>query len=109
MAITGVTAMRTRSEILTDTEQQLAQLDTVFAEQTGRSLGTVDFLLKTAIDTVQSSPAADISVVLARRLAGVRQLTALMVADATGHVLYSSEPPPGRCCQRRASTFWRKP
>jgi hypothetical protein len=95
LALTGVTAMRTRSEILAGTERQLAQLDMVFAEQTGRTLETVDFLLKTAINTVQSSPGgADMNAVLARSLAGVRQVTALMIADAAAHVVYSSEPHP---------------
>src|SRR5271167_989493 len=60
----------TRSAILTDTERQLAQLNTVFAGQTGRAPKNLDSLLKTAIDTVPSLPAADVNVGLARRLAG---------------------------------------
>ncbi len=43
-----------RAVILADTEHQMSRLDMVFAEQTGRAVETVDFMLRNSIDAFTS-------------------------------------------------------
>ena len=91
-----------RALIISDTERQMARLDMVFAEQTGRAVETVDFILRNVIENLQAlranppaNPPADAAVyrqLLARRIAGVRQVSEVAVTDASGQVLYSSQP-----------------
>ena len=101
LLIVGVTVhelMTLRSAIVADTAQQMARLDMVFAEQTGRAVETVDFILRNAIETWETSRAEKpvdpvaFGALLARRISGVRQLTELAITDASGHVLLSSRP-----------------
>jgi signal transduction histidine kinase len=85
-----------RASIISDTEHQMARLDMVFAEQTGRAVETVDFILRNAIENLQTlrakAPvdAAAYQELLARRIMGVRQVSELAVTDESGQVLYSS-------------------
>jgi hypothetical protein len=99
LLIVGGTVHRllaTRALIIGDTEQQLSRLDMVFAEQTGRAIEGVDLILKNAIDTLQSlraKPPVEARAyqeLLARRIAGVRQVSEIAITDVHGVVLYSS-------------------
>jgi hypothetical protein len=99
VAIVGVTAhqlLSFRSTIITDTERQMARLDMVFAEQTGRAVETVDFILRNAIETLQTlqaKPPVDArayDALLHRRIDGVRQVSEIAVTDPRGNILYSS-------------------
>jgi signal transduction histidine kinase len=93
---TGQQLFASRAMIIADTTQQMSRLDMVFAEQTGRAVEGVDLILHNAIETLQSmraSPPVDASEyedVLARRIAGVRQVSEVAIADPEGQVLYSS-------------------
>ena len=85
--------MTLRASIINDTTQQMARLDMVFAEQTGRATETVDFIVRNAIETLDAHPpasAADFDALISRRIQGVRQIAALEITDATGHVLYTT-------------------
>ncbi len=86
--------MTLRAAIIDDTAQQMARLDMVFAEQTGRAIETVDFIVRNAIETLgRSQPpasAADFDALLSRRIQGVRQIAELAITDASGHVLYAT-------------------
>jgi hypothetical protein len=99
LLIVGVTAHQLatlRASIVADTAQQMSRLDMVFAEQTGRAVETVDFILRNAIETLLTQrathpPDADtFDALLGRRAEGVRQLIEVMITDVSGHVLYSS-------------------
>ena len=50
--------MTLRAAIVADTARQMARLDMVFAEQTGRAIETVDFIVRNAIETLQTERAA---------------------------------------------------
>ena len=88
-----------RHAVVADTERQMARLDMVFAEQTGRAVESVDLLLVNAIETLQdphspTDPAA-FNELLGRRVAGLRQVSEIIIATADGSVLHaSSQPPP---------------
>src|ERR1700751_3811383 len=54
--IIGATAQQllvVRSAIIENTKSQMSRLDMVFAEQTGRAVETVDFILRNAVETLQ--------------------------------------------------------
>jgi signal transduction histidine kinase/CheY-like chemotaxis protein len=95
----GVTALQLftgRASVLADTERQMARLDMVFAEQTGRAVETIDFILRNAIEYLEvlraRAPfdAAGFQESLAKRIAGVRQIGEIAITDTGGHILYSS-------------------
>ena len=99
VAIVGATAnqlLSARSAIIADTERQMARLDMVFAEQTGRAVETVDFILRNAIETLQAlraKPPVDgraYNDLLHRRTEGVRQVSEVEITDSQGNILYSS-------------------
>ena len=101
--ILGVTAQQllaSRSSIIADTQRQMARLDMVFAEQTGRAVETVDFSLRNAIETLQTlraTPPVDgraFDELLRRQIDGVRQVSEIAIADEAGHILYSSRTGP---------------
>ncbi len=87
-----------RAAAIADTDRQLRRLDMVFAEQTGRAVETVDYILNTAIEILQTArrtPPVDtgsIEARLRRRANGIRQLTAVALTDASGTVIFSSRP-----------------
>jgi signal transduction histidine kinase/CheY-like chemotaxis protein len=100
LLITGASVdqlLHERRFIITDSERQMSRLDMVFAEQTGRAIETVDLVIRGAIETWLASPdlsARDpvFAATLARRMRGVRQMTALAITDAAGNVLHASGP-----------------
>jgi signal transduction histidine kinase len=102
--IIGATAQQllvVRSAIIENTKRQMSRLDMVFAEQTGRAVETVDFILRNAIETLQSlraTPPVDthaLDELLRRRIQGVRQVSEVAITDAAGRIVYSSsEGPP---------------
>ena len=88
---------RGRDMLMSETEQQVSRLDMVFAEQTGRAVETVDFIIRNVIEAWHaqgSKPPAEAAAgfreLLARRIAGVRQVSELGIADAAGQVVVSS-------------------
>lgn len=89
-----------RAAILRDAEKQMARLDMVFAEQTGRAVETVDVILRDAVETLQhqrgrSSVNTDAyNNFLRRRTEGVRQITAMAITDADGNILYATPQVP---------------
>jgi signal transduction histidine kinase/ActR/RegA family two-component response regulator len=101
--IVGATAqqlLQIRSAILDNTERQMARLDMVFAEQTGRAVETIDFILRAGIDALQAQRVNDhpetaiVERQILRRMEGVRQVRRVAFADATGRIILS-EPPVG--------------
>ncbi len=102
VAATVQQLLSSRATILADTEYQLSRLDMVFAEQTGRAVESVDFLLRNAIETLQTrraAPPVDSDTYdewLSHRIVGVHQLNEIVIADRDGRVLYSSRPGPAR-------------
>jgi signal transduction histidine kinase len=100
MGITIQQILTVRSATIADTERQMARLDMVFAEQTGRAVETVDFILRDAIETLQrarAAPSFDEEAyrgLLRRRAAGVRQITEVLITDGAGNPLYSSNKEP---------------
>ena len=86
----------TREATISDTERQMARLDMVFAEQTGRAVEAVDLLVGSALETIQlhmiqNRPLTGIDDLFRRRIAGVRQLHALTVFDAIGQILVDTD------------------
>jgi signal transduction histidine kinase len=101
LLIAGVTTHRLlqrRASIMADTERHLMRLDMAFAEQTGRAVETVDFILANASDTLATArahPPVDIAAITAalrRRIIGVRQLIGVALTDADGNLLLSTQP-----------------
>jgi signal transduction histidine kinase/CheY-like chemotaxis protein len=96
VAATAHQLLTNRALMMSNTEQQMARLDMVFAEQTGRAVQGVDLILRNTIDTLQSLrarppiDAKDYQETLARRIAGVPQVSEVAITDASGRVLYSS-------------------
>jgi hypothetical protein len=80
-----------RAAILADTEHQMARLDMVFAEQTGRAVETVDFILRSSIESflaLGAKPPIDAGAYddwLRRRIAGVPQVKEVALTDKDGH------------------------
>ena len=89
-----------RATILADTEHQMSRLDMVFAEQTGRAVETVDFILRNSIDafaSLHAKPPIDAGAYddwLRRRIAGVRQVREVAITDKNGDILFSSRSGP---------------
>ncbi len=84
-----------RKRTVDDATQQVSRLNMVFAEQTGRAVETVDLILRNTLDLTpdraRANP-AEVGAVLARRIAGVRQMSALVIADRAGLVVAASRP-----------------
>jgi hypothetical protein len=99
LMIVGATAQQllaVRSAIISNTRSQMSRLDMVFAEQTGRAVETVDFILRNVVETLQTlgaTPPVDRAAfdeLLWRRIQGVRQVTEVTITDAAVNILYSS-------------------
>jgi signal transduction histidine kinase len=82
-----------RHAIIADTERQMARLDMVFAEQAGRSFETVDLLVLSVAEAVQTqqSPTDVLAEMLRRRIRAVRQVAALVAYDPSGKTIVSTE------------------
>ena len=95
VVIVGVTfrqLVQIRAAMLEDTHHQMARLDMVMAEQTSRAMETVDFILRGAIEQARGN-AGDMAVTrdaTKRQISGVRQLLAVVLADAAGRVEVST-------------------
>ena len=98
VAIAVITAHQlwlTRQNAIDAAATDLARLDMVFAEQTGRAVETVDLVLRNAADLTPErarANAPEVGDVLRRRIAGVRQILALAVADPAGTIVAASQP-----------------
>jgi signal transduction histidine kinase len=81
-----------RKAVISDTERQLARLDMVFAELTGRAFEAADLLVMGAIDAVQMQRPAlgEFAEALTRRIRGVRQLTAIVAFETSGERMFST-------------------
>ena len=102
LAIVGVTTeqlLQSRAALIFNASRQMAQLDMVLAEQTGRAVETVDLILRNAIEALHAAggpPLADRATfndLLRRRIEGVRQVNEIAIVDA-GSTLFSSRPGP---------------
>ncbi len=95
--VTGQQLLQMRARLIADAERQMARLDMVFAEQTGRAVETVDLVLR---DVTAGMPGQDDQIpdasrlddMLRRRIEGVRQVSEVSVFDTTGAILSSSRP-----------------
>jgi len=89
----------TRTAIIADTERQMARLDMVFAEQTGRAVEAVDLLVTGALETVQTRRPnlTDVDEILRRRLRGVQQIAAILVVDAGGRPVVATDTSRSSC------------
>ena len=85
----------TRHTAMSAAAMQMTRLDMVFAEQTGRAVETIDLILRNTVDLTperaKANP-ADVADVLRRRIAGVRQVSGLAVADPSGMIVAASKP-----------------
>ena len=99
IAATAQQLARARDTIIANTEQHMARLDMVFAEQTGRAAETVDFILRNTIDAVQQLPAgtqpqaALMDDLMRHWVEGVRQVRGVCVTDKNGTIIFTSGPP----------------
>jgi signal transduction histidine kinase len=99
IAATAQQLARVRDTMIANTERQMARLDMVFAEQTGRAAETVDFILRNAIDAVRQLPpgtkphAAVMDDLLRHWVEGVRQVRGVCVTDKDGTIIFASGPP----------------
>ena len=84
----------TRTAVIADTERQMARLDMVFAEQTGRAVEAVNLLVMGAQELVQAQQPnlEGVDDILRRRIRGVRQLAAILVVDSSGKPIASTDP-----------------
>ena len=95
VVIVGVTwqqLVQLRTTTLRDTHRQMARLDMVLAEQTGRAVETIDYLLRGAIDQGAATQvsAGSATEQLRREIAGVRQLLAIDIVGPAGDVRRST-------------------
>ena len=99
LTLAALQTVRMRAVVLAQTEQQMARLDMVFAEQTGRALETVDLILQSVGDDFRrdGEPLAGASedafdAVMARRIQPVRQSFGIAIADRSGRLDLVSHP-----------------
>jgi signal transduction histidine kinase/ActR/RegA family two-component response regulator len=100
LAILGFVAnqqTQSRAGIMEAARRQMWRLDMVLAEQTGRAVETVDFILRDAIEEVSpANPGAlPNAAQLRRRIQSVRQMRDIDVTDAAGAIIVSSRDMPG--------------
>lgn len=85
--------IRARQATLHAADRQMWRLDMVLAEQTGRAVETIDFVLRGAIDQVLSDPAGHPTQdQLSRQMLGVRQMQSIDITDTHGRIVASSRP-----------------
>ncbi len=89
--------VRTRAALLGQTETQMARLDMIFAEQTGRALELVDLLLHSAAEDYRRAQQQGVApdafdAGLERRAKMVRQTSGIGITDNSGHLIYASSP-----------------
>lgn len=97
LVLAGHELIRTRTALLAQTEEHMARLDMVFAEQTGRALESIDLLLQSALDEYRKRPLSGTAdeafrATLARRVAMVRQTLGIAIVDRRGELSDPSPP-----------------
>jgi len=99
IAATAQQLVRGRDTMIANTQRQMARLDMVFAEQTGRAAETVDFILRNTIDAMRQLPpgttphAAVMDDLLHHWVEGVRQVRGVCVTAKDGTIIFASGPP----------------
>jgi signal transduction histidine kinase len=99
LVTTAQQLVRVRDTTVDNTERQMSRLDMVFAEQTGRAVETVDFILRNAIDARRQLPtntqphAAVMDDLLRHWVEGVRQVRGVCITDKDGTIIFASGPP----------------
>ena len=99
MLVTAQQLMRIRMTMVENAERQVSRLDMVFAEQTGRAVETVDFILRSAIDALHQYPPgtpvdeAKMDDLLHHLVEGVHQARGVCITNDQGKVIYASGPP----------------
>jgi signal transduction histidine kinase/ActR/RegA family two-component response regulator len=83
-----------RDAKLAETTEQMAQLDMVLAEQTGRAIDTADLLLQSMIEAYSLNPQAvdETQETTKRRMIGLRQVLGLDLIGANGALIASTRP-----------------
>ena len=89
-AIITLRTLELRRVIIQDTSRQVSRLDMVFAEQTGRAVETIDFLMRSLGEQAGQPGQPLTPEAISRRIVGVRQLLAIDITDASGRILVSS-------------------
>jgi signal transduction histidine kinase/ActR/RegA family two-component response regulator len=98
LAAAATELITARTTFIDSAETQMARLDMVFAEQTGRAMETLNQVLLSTADAVellQDSGAPNLGRlddIMRRRSEGIRQIAGLAVADPEGHLLISTFP-----------------
>ncbi len=99
--IVGVTAQqlfRMRDGRITDTERQMMRLNMVFAEQTGRAVETIDLIMQSlteTLETARADPPVEPTMfndLIRRRIDGVRQARDIVIVDNDGAIEFASRP-----------------
>jgi signal transduction histidine kinase len=98
-------ALEMRRDIIEDTSRQVARLDMVFAEQTGRAVETIDFLMHSIAEQASQPGPLPSAETISRRIAGVRQLLAIDLTDAQGRIVASSRAQPGEMLPEAARSL----
>ena len=83
-----------RAVILADADRQMSRLDMVFAEQTGRAIETIDTIMTAVSDMAVAQDPQLSAETMRRRMMGVHQVLAVVVADAQGQIILSSRDGP---------------
>jgi signal transduction histidine kinase/ActR/RegA family two-component response regulator len=104
LLLAGITVLvahqlyRSRVGALADSEEEMSRLGMVFAERTGHSVETVDLILHSIAEDIRAGrlPGRDgytgYGSTLARRIAMLRQTSAVALADDAGHLVLASDP-----------------
>jgi signal transduction histidine kinase len=99
VVVTAQQLMRLRDAMIANSERQMAGLDMVFAEQTGRAAETVDFILRNSIDAARQLPSGTaphspvMDELLHHWVEGVRQVRGVCITDKDGTIIFASGPP----------------
>ncbi len=101
VASTALILGELRSRQIADAEREVANLSRILAEQTARTLQSVDLILKSAIERVregQTRPRlmeeATVRALMRARITGVPQIRALFILDAQGRLSLHSHAYP---------------
>ena len=83
-----------RETTIGQTFEHVAALDMVLAEQTGRAVDTVDFVLRGLIDQYNAAPddLDDLRSLAVRRLEGMRQAHAFDLVHTNGQIIVTTRP-----------------
>jgi signal transduction histidine kinase/ActR/RegA family two-component response regulator len=111
LSATALELSRARLGAIQATEMQMARLDMVMAEQTGRTMETLDQILRSTADTVELLQANNVPNLdwlddtIRRRIDGLGQIAGVAVADPAGRLLISTMPGMTAGLQARAEAM----